>query len=38
MTAYADDIATSIINMGETEIHQTTTTALERIGFEAARL
>ena len=38
MMAYADDIAINISNMGETELHQKMTTALERIGYEAARL
>ena len=38
MITYAYDIAISISNMGETEVYQKMTTALERIEFEAARL
>ena len=38
MIAYEDTIAISVSDMGETEVHQRMTMALERIGFEAARL
>ena len=37
MIAYADDIAINICNMGELN-YTKMTTALERIGYEAARL
>ena len=38
MIAYADDVAISISNMGEHEVYQKMTTALEIIELEAARL